>query len=179
MHQLHLALYQPDIPQNAGALLRLAACLGFPLEVIGPCGFLWDDKRMRRAGMDYLDAAQVEHHSGFTAFNAARKAGGRRLVLLTTSGEARLDEFRFTANDVLMVGRESAGVPDEVATEADARLIIPMTPGMRSLNVALAATLAVGEALRQLNGFPRQTDPRAPELKNGPMPRPQNQYDPK
>lgn len=149
-----LALYQPDIPQNAGALLRLAACLGFAMDVIEPCGFVWDDKRMRRAGMDYLDAVQVRRHSGFGAFDTARRQAGQRLILLTTTGDVRLDRFHFTAEDVLMVGRESAGVPAEIAENVDVRLIVPMIPGMRSLNVALAATLVMGEALRQLDGFP-------------------------
>ena len=134
--------------------MRLAACLGIALDVIEPCGFLWDDKRMRRAGMDYLDAVQVQRHSGFAAFDAARRQAGQRLVLLTTTGDVRLDRFSFAPGDVLMVGRESAGVPAEIAEGADIRLIVPMVPGMRSLNVALAATLAIGEALRQLDGFP-------------------------
>ncbi len=149
-----LALFQPDIPQNAGALLRLAACLGIGLDVVEPCGFLWDERRMRRAGMDYAARAQVQRHSGFAAFAAARTGGGRRLVLLTTAGDIRLDRFRFLPEDVIMVGRESAGVPPEVAAAADARLRIPMRAGLRSLNVALAATLALGLALQQLDGFP-------------------------
>lgn len=147
-----LALYQPDIPQNAGTLLRLAACLGFDLDVIEPCGFLWDDKRMRRAGMDYVGQARVSLHPSWEAFR--RGLGGRRLVLLTTKGGERLDRFSFRADDVIMVGRESAGVPDEVAAAADVALVVPMRPGLRSLNVALAATLAMGQALAQLDGFP-------------------------
>ena len=159
MRMPRLALYQPDIPQNAGALLRLGACLGVGLDVIEPCGFLWDERRMRRAGMDYAAAAQVERHSGFAAFEAARTGGRRRLVLLTTTGEIRLDRFRFRPGDVIMVGRESAGVPPEVAAAADARLRIPMRAGLRSLNVALAATLALGSALAQLDGFPEEEGP--------------------
>lgn len=147
-----LALYQPDIPQNAGALLRLAACLGFDLDVIEPCGFLWDDKRMRRAGMDYVGQARVTLHSSWPAFRQAM--AGRRLVLLTTKGDSRLDRFSFQAGDVIMVGRESAGVPDDVAAAVDVRLVVPMRPGLRSLNVALTATLAMGQALAQLDGFP-------------------------
>lgn len=153
-----LALYQPDIPQNAGAMLRLAACLGFALEVIEPCGFLWDDKRMRRAGMDYIGAARVIRHQSFTAFDAARRSGERRLVLLTTTGTHVLHRFRFAPSDVVMVGRESAGVPPEVAGAADVHLRIPMVEGVRSLNVALTATLAMGEALRQVGGFPSQDE---------------------
>lgn len=153
-----LALYQPDIPQNAGTLLRLGACLGFDLDIIEPCGFLWDDRRMRRAGMDYLDQVGVRHHSGWAAFDQTRRAAGRRLVLLTTTGGTRLDHFSFTPLDVIMVGRESAGVPDAVAAGAEIRLRVPMRAGMRSLNVALAATLAMGEAFRQLALFPREDD---------------------
>ncbi|MBI2239175.1 MAG: tRNA (cytidine(34)-2'-O)-methyltransferase [Magnetospirillum gryphiswaldense] len=155
MHLLRLALYQPDIPQNAGTLIRLSACLGIPLDVIEPCGFLWDEKRMRRAGMDYVDHARVNRHASYATFR--QSLGGGRLVLLTTAGSQRLDGFSFLAGDVIMVGRESAGVPDEVAAQADARLRIPMAPGLRSLNVALAATLAVGQALGQLNAYPPET----------------------
>ncbi|CAA7625034.1 tRNA (cytidine(34)-2'-O)-methyltransferase [Magnetospirillum sp. LM-5] len=151
---LRLALYQPDIPQNAGTLLRLAACMGFPLDVIEPCGFLWDDKRMRRAGMDYVAHAEVCRHASWAGFQRARAGENHRLILLTTRGDQRLDGFSFRPGDVIMVGRESAGVPDEVAAQADISLVIPMRPEVRSLNVAVAATLAVGEALRQLGGFP-------------------------
>jgi tRNA (cytidine/uridine-2'-O-)-methyltransferase len=151
---LRLALYQPDIPQNAGTLLRLAACMGFPLDVIEPCGFLWDDRRMRRAGMDYVAHAEVCRHVSWESFRQARPARNDRLILLTTRGNHRLDCFSFRAGDVIMVGRESAGVPDEVAAQADVSLCIPMRAEVRSLNVALAATLAMGEALRQLGGFP-------------------------
>jgi tRNA (cytidine/uridine-2'-O-)-methyltransferase len=152
-----LVLYQPDIPQNAGALLRLAACLGIAVEVIEPCGFLWDEKRMRRAGMDYLDLVRVVRHASFAAFQAAR-GPARRLVLLSTAGETRLDDFAFAAADAVMAGRESAGVPPEVAAAADVRLRIPMVAGARSLNVAAAATLALGEALRQTGAWPLLTE---------------------
>lgn len=151
MDLLRLALFQPDIPQNAGALLRLSACLGIPLEIIEPCGFLWDEKRMRRAGMDYVDHARVTRHASWNAF---RQQTGGRLVLLTTDGGIRLDRFSFRPGDVIMMGRESAGVPPEVAAAADVTVRIPMAPGLRSLNVALAATLAVGEGLRQLKAYP-------------------------
>lgn len=154
MHLLRLALYQPDIPQNAGTLLRLAACLSVGVDVIEPCGFLWDERRMRRAGMDYVDRVAVRRHSSWPAFDQTRRAEGRRLVLLTTKAEERLDGFPFGPQDVIMVGRESAGVPDEVAAAADARLRIPMAPGVRSLNVAQAASLAVWEALRRLDALP-------------------------
>jgi tRNA (cytidine/uridine-2'-O-)-methyltransferase len=149
-----LVLFQPDIPQNAGAILRLAACFGLAVEIIEPCGFLWDERRMRRAGMDYIDRVALTRHSSYGAFRAARAGSAGRVVLLTTGGEDRLDGFVFRPADRLMVGRESAGVPPEVAAAADRRLVIPMVPGARSLNVAMAATLALGEALRQLGGYP-------------------------
>ena len=154
MTDLRLALYQPDIPQNAGTLLRTAACLGIGVDLIEPAGFAVTDRNLRRAGMDYLDAAVLTRHSGWTAFEAARRAAGRRLVLLTTRGATPYLDFAFRDGDVVMVGRESAGVPDEVHACADARLIVPMLAGMRSLNVAVAAALVLGEALRQIRGFP-------------------------
>lgn len=154
-----LALYQPDIPQNAGSLLRLAACLSFPVEVIEPCGFLWDEKRMRRAGMDYLDKVRVQRHSSWPVFWNWTKEEGRRVVLLSTKASERLDRFAFSASDVIMVGRESAGVPDSVADTVQARVRIPLAPGVRSLNVALAASIAMAEALRQLNAFPPEDLP--------------------
>lgn len=151
---LRIALYQPDIPQNAGTLVRLGACMGVPLDVIEPCGFLWDDKRMRRAGMDYVAQAEVRRHVSWNVFRQAMADENRRVILLTTKATERLDGFSFRTGDVIMVGRESAGVPDAVAAQVDRAVLIPMRTGVRSLNVALAATLAVGEALRQLGGFP-------------------------
>ncbi len=143
-------LYQPDIPQNAGSMLRLAACLGIALEVINPCGFLWDDKRMRRSGMDYLDKVTIQRHQSFDVFRMTE----RRVVLLSTKAEHSLYDFKFEPGDAIMVGRESAGVPDEVATQIDHRIRIPMMPGLRSLNVALTAAMAISEAMRQLHCFP-------------------------
>lgn len=151
---LRLALYQPDIPQNAGTLLRTAACLGIAVDLVEPAGFAITDKTLRRAGMDYLDAAILTRHADWAAFDAHRRAAGRRLVLLTTAGATRHVDFVFRPGDVIMVGRESAGVPDHVHASADARLIVPMRPGMRSLNVAVAAVFALGEALRQLDAYP-------------------------
>lgn len=148
---MRLALFEPDIPQNAGALLRLGACLGVAVDVIEPCGFLLDDKRLRRAGMDYLDRAEWRRHRSWSAFRAATRG---RIALLTTGGETLYHRFAFAPDDTLMVGRESAGVPPEVAAACAARLRIPMRAGLRSLNVALAAALALGEALRQTEGFP-------------------------
>jgi len=150
---MRLALYQPDIPQNAGAMLRLAACLGISVDIIGPCGFLLDDRRLRRAGMDYLDAVEIARHSSWERFAESRAGAPGRLVLLTTAGDVPYCDFRFRPGDTLLVGRESAGAPAEVHEAADARLVIPMAEGMRSLNVALAAAMALGEALRQTGGI--------------------------
>ena len=154
MTDLRLALYQPDIPQNTGTLLRTAACLGVGVDLIEPAGFAVTDRNLRRAGMDYLDAAVLTRHTGWAAFETARRAAGRRLVLLTTMGAVSYLDFAFRPDDVVMVGRESAGVPDEVHAVADARLIVPMRPGLRSLNVAVAAVMVLGEALRRTGGFP-------------------------
>lgn len=155
---MRLALYEPDIPQNTGTMLRLAACLGVAADVIEPCGFVLSDARLKRAGMDYLLQAEIRRHSSWTAFQdwrreAGRTAGGHRLLLLTTKGEIPYADFAFAPGDILMVGRESAGVPPEVAAAADARLVIPLRPGLRSLNVATAAAMVLGEALRQTGGF--------------------------
>lgn len=154
MSRPRLALYQPDIPQNAGAVLRLGACLSFGIDVIEPCGFLWDEKRMRRAGMDYIDLVGVTRHQSWAAFRQCSRDQGRRVVLLSTKASERLDRFTFSANDIIMVGRESAGVPDAVAEAADARVLIPLNPAARSLNMAMAAAIAMSEALRQLNAYP-------------------------
>jgi tRNA (cytidine/uridine-2'-O-)-methyltransferase len=149
---MRLALYQPDIAPNAGAMLRLCACLGVGADVIGPCGFVWSDARLRRAGMDYLDQVALRRHDSWESFRKDRGPG--RLVLLTTSGAVALPDFAFRADDTVMVGRESAGVPDVVHAVVDARVVVPMAPGARSLNAALAATLALGEALRQTGQWP-------------------------
>ncbi|HMB77678.1 MAG TPA: tRNA (cytidine(34)-2'-O)-methyltransferase [Kiloniellaceae bacterium] len=149
---MHLVLYEPDIPQNCGALLRLCACLGVTAHIVEPCGFLFDDRRLRRAGMDYLAQAELVRH---TSWRAYREGPRGRLVLLTTRADTAYSAFAFTAGDHIMVGRESAGVPDEVQEAADARLRIPMRGGFRSLNVAQSAAMVLGEALRQTDGFPR------------------------
>jgi len=148
---MRLALYQPDIPQNTGTILRLAACLGVAVDLIEPFGFPFDDRRMRRAGMDYLDRVEIRRHVDWAAFQTGRTG---RIILLTTAGDRPLPGFTFEPNDVLLLGRESAGVPPEVHDTADIRLRIPMQPEMRSLNIALAAALALGEGLRQLNAWP-------------------------
>lgn len=144
---LRLALYQPDIPQNTGTMLRLGACLGVGVDIIEPCGFVWDDKKLRRAAMDYIDLLDYQRHGSWQAFE--NQIGSRRLVLLTTKGAVPYTDFSFNTSDIVMVGRESAGVPDEVHARADARVIIPMVQGVRSLNVAVSAAMVLGEALRQ------------------------------
>jgi tRNA (cytidine/uridine-2'-O-)-methyltransferase len=145
-----LALYEPDIAANAGAMMRTCACLGMDAAIIEPAGFPVSDRRFRRSGMDYLDHVAIERHASFERFETWRRTTGRRLVLLTTKGESRLWDFAFRPGDIVMVGRESAGVPDAVAAVADARVRIPIRPPLRSLNVGIAAALALGEALRQL-----------------------------
>ena len=150
---MRLALYQPDIPQNTGAILRLAACFGLPVDVIEPCGFAFDDRRMRRAGMDYLDHVELHRHRSWEAYRVARAGTAGRLVLLTTKSAIPHTDCRFEASDSLLLGRESAGVPDEVHAAADVRIRIPMRAGLRSLNVAMAAAIVAGEAMRQL-GYP-------------------------
>lgn len=153
---LRLALFEPDIPQNAGTLLRLAACLGVPVDIIEPCGFVFSDSRLRRAGMDYLDAAERRHHNSWDAYLQQRRAGAGRLLLLTTRGDTAYTDFMFAIGDTILVGRESSGAPAAVHEAADARLVVPMRPGLRSINVAVAGAMVVGEALRQLKGFPSQ-----------------------
>lgn len=151
---LTLALFEPDIPQNAGTMLRMCACLGLDAAIIEPASFPVSDRHFRRAGMDYLDAIVIARHPSFVAFEEWRKEHGRRLVLLTTRGDVAYTDFAFAEGDVLMVGRESAGVPPDVHAAADARVIVPMRPGLRSLNVAVAAAMVMGEALRQLRAPP-------------------------
>lgn len=146
---MHLALYEPDIPQNTGTILRLCACLGVTAHLIEPAGFPISDRHFRRSGMDYLDQVIIERHASFAAFDEWRKSRDLRLILFTTRGAAPYLDHAFTPGDVLMFGRESAGVPDPVHAAADARLLIPMQPGLRSINVAMASAMALGEALRQ------------------------------
>lgn len=148
---MRLALYEPDIPQNTGTILRLAACLGLGVDLIEPLGFHLDDKRLKRAGMDYVLEMDLQRHRSWDAFQHAHTD---RVVLLTTRGDLPYTEFHFQPGDRLLLGRESAGVPDTVHAGADARLIIPMAPDRRSLNVALAAAMVTGEALRQTGAFP-------------------------
>ncbi len=149
---LRIALYEPDIPQNTGTVLRLCACLGIDAHIIEPAGFPASDRAFRRAGMDYLDAVALVRHRSWREFEAWRRQKRHRLVLLTTAATMSYLDCRFGADDILLFGRETAGVPQEVRTAADARLVLPMRPGLRSLNVALAAAMVAGEALRQIGG---------------------------
>lgn len=149
---MRLVLFEPDIPQNAGTLMRLAAGLGVAMDLVEPCGFILDDRRLRRAGMDYLDQLDLTRHASWPAFLRDRKAG--RLVLLTTRAAEPYTAFAYRSDDLLLLGRESAGVPQEVHAAADARVVIPLCPPARSLNVALAAAMVLGEALRQTGAFP-------------------------
>lgn len=152
---MNLALYQPDIPQNTGTLLRTAACLDLAVDIIEPCGFVFSDRHLRRSAMDYLDLDRVIRHVSWDAFCALRQGQeGRRLVLLTTKGADIYTDFAFGENDVLLLGSESAGVPQDVHDAVDARLTIPMAAGARSLNVAVAGAMVLGEALRQTGAFP-------------------------
>ena len=153
---MRLALFQPDIPQNVGAAIRLAACLGITLDVIEPCGFPLSDKSLRRVAMDYVDQVDLEHHNSWGDFLAHPARSQGRLVLFTTRSADPYIAFEFQPGDTLLFGRESAGVPDEVHDAADARLYIPIRG--RSLNVTKAAAMALGEALRQTGGFPSRTD---------------------
>ena len=152
---MRLALFEPDIAQNAGTMMRLAACLGLAVDLIEPCGFIVGDAKFRRSAMDYLDRIELVRHRSWAAFQATRLARAQpgRLVLLTTRADRRYVDARFATDDTLLVGRESAGVPDAVHDAADLRLLVPMQPGLRSINVALAAAMVVGEALRQTNLF--------------------------
>lgn len=147
---LRIALYQPDIAGNTGTILRMGACLGIAVDIIEPAGFDLSDRALRRAGMDYLEMATLTRHLDFASFERWRHAGGRRLVLFSTKAAMPYTEFDFTDGDILLFGRESSGLPDHVHDAADARLLIPMRGGGRSLNIALTAAMAAGEAVRQI-----------------------------
>ncbi len=149
MADLRLALYQPDIPGNTGTILRLAACLGFAVDIIEPAGFDISDRNLKRAGMDYLAAAALTRHVNWERFEEWRAATGRRLILATTKASQRYTDFAFRTDDILLFGRESAGVPDHVHERADGRILIPMVEGQRSINLAVSAAMITGEAMRQ------------------------------
>lgn len=158
---MRLALFQPDIPQNTGTLLRLGACLDIELDIIEPCGFIFSERTLKRAGMDYLDMVRYRrHHSWehFLQYRAEHPEEYGRIVLLTTHASEPYYNFEFLPNDIILMGRESAGVPEEVHQTADARLLIPMNHNARSINVAVSAVMVVGECLRQVNGFPAMED---------------------
>ena len=148
---MRIALYQPDIAGNVGAILRTAACLGIGVDLIEPMGFAWSDKALARSGMDYVGAVDVVRHADWAAF--AAHSGGR-IVLLTTKGAVRLHDAAFADDDILLMGSEGAGVPDDVHDRADMRVVIPMRPGMRSLNISVSAGIVAAEALRQTGGWP-------------------------
>jgi tRNA (cytidine/uridine-2'-O-)-methyltransferase len=153
---LRLALYQPDIPQNAGTMIRMAACLGIAIDIVEPASFDVSDRNFRRSGMDYLERAAVTRHDSFAVFDAWRRRNGWRLILAETDGATSHTAFAFQPGDIILVGRESAGVLPDVYEAADASVHIPMRPGLRSLNVAIAAAVIMGEALRQVGGYPDQ-----------------------
>ncbi len=149
MTQLRIALYQPDIPGNTGTILRLAACLGLGVDIIEPAGFDISDRNLKRAGMDYLASVSLSRHVNFERFEEWRRGTGRRLILASTKAAVRYTDFSYRQDDILLFGRESAGVPDHVHDTADARVLIPMVAGQRSINVAMSAAMIAGEALRQ------------------------------
>ena len=154
---MQIALFQPDIPQNTGTILRLCACLDVTAHIIEPAGFPVSDRHFRRAGMDYLDQVTITRHDSWAKFEEWRLEKAHRLILFTTKAAGCYLDYRFEAADILLFGRESAGVPDAVATAADAKLVIPIKPGLRSLNVAMAAAMALGEALRQTRATLQET----------------------
>jgi len=154
---MRLALFQPDIPQNTGTLLRLGACLDLPLDIIEPCGFIFNERAMKRAGMDYLNMVSYKRHNSWDDFLDYRKQHPEeygRIILLTTHASQVYTDFKFQPNDIILMGRESTGVPEAVHQLADSRLLIPMNPNARSINVAISAVMVIGEALRQTNLFP-------------------------
>lgn len=149
---MELALYQPDIPQNTGTLMRLAACMDIKVHIIEPCGFVLSDKNLKRAGMDYMSQVKLVKHSSWEAFK--ENTAGKRHVLMTTKTDLPYTEFKFEENDILIAGRESAGVPESVHNECKERVTIPMTAETRSLNIAIASAMILGESLKQTNSFP-------------------------
>jgi tRNA (cytidine/uridine-2'-O-)-methyltransferase len=155
-----IALYQPDIAGNVGAVLRLGACMGIAVEIIEPCGFPFDMRRIRRVALDYIDQVEMRRHASWNAFLTESRSAGGRLVLLSTRGAVRYDRFAFRPDDTLLFGRESAGVPEEVHRAADAAVRVPLAPAMRSLNVASASAMILGEAMRQTGLLPGDEDER-------------------
>ena len=153
---MRLALYEPDIPQNTGAILRLASCFSVNVDIIEPCGFIFSNRRLKRSGMDYIDKVNIKFHSSWENFFGKQKLDETiRIILLTTKGDINHTKFKFLSNDILLLGRESAGVPEAVHIAADASIIIPMAPETRSLNIATSAAIVLGEALRQTDAYPK------------------------
>ncbi|MHA1539318.1 MAG: tRNA (cytidine(34)-2'-O)-methyltransferase [Alphaproteobacteria bacterium] len=150
---MQIALYQPDIPQNTGTILRMAACFDIGVNIIEPCGFVMNNPKLRRSGMDYLDQVSLTRHASWNKFIEKISTTGQRLVLLTTKTEDPYTDFHFKENDILLLGRESAGVPDAVHNAIPDKVTIPMHPDCRSLNIAVATAMVLGEALRQTNAF--------------------------
>ena len=146
-----IALFQPDMPQNCGAIMRLCACFGVPLHLIEPFGFIWDEARVRRVAMDYIDHVNLSKHPDWDSFKTAQ--GSKRLILLSTKAAIPYTDFKFQADDVLLLGRESAGVPEYIHAQVDARIVIPLQNGMRSLNVGMSAAIVLSEALRQIRSY--------------------------
>lgn len=149
---MEIILFQPEIPQNTGAVLRLAACFSLPVQIIGPTGFPFDDRRVRRAGMDYIDHVTYSYHSDWAEYQATGPSG--RLIAATTKGSVRMDGFTFRPDDRLLFGRESAGLPEELHTQADVRVLIPVNPAVRSFNLAQSVAILAAEGLRQTEGLP-------------------------
>lgn len=153
---MRLALFEPDIPQNTGTILRLAACFRVSVDIIEPCGFVFSDRRLRRAGMDYLDQVDLKRHDSWAKFlETTQNEASARIVLLTTKATSSHIDFKFQPTDILLLGRESAGVPKDVHDAADARILVPMAPETRSLNIAVSAAMVLGEALRQTDAYPK------------------------
>ena len=150
---MRLALFQPDIPQNTGTILRFCACMNLGVDIIEPCGFIWDDRRLRRAGLDYIDRVDLNRHLNWENF-FTHHPPPQRIILCSTKATTRYTDFTFHPNDILLFGRESAGVPNHVHAAVDARLCVPMAPGLRALNVAVCASMIAGEAMRQTRTFP-------------------------
>ena len=156
--QMRIALYQPDIPQNTGTILRAAACLGVNVDIIGPTGFDISDRALKRAALDYLPHVQINRHLNFDEFDKSQSPSSR-LILLTTQAKTSYTSFKFKPCDILLLGSESKGVPQEIHDKASHRICIPMKTGLRSLNIAIATAMVLGEALRQLNNFPSTSSP--------------------
>lgn len=156
LKKMRIALYQPEIPQNTGTLMRLGACMGVALDIIEPCSFVWNDQKLRRAGMDYIELANVVRHLSWEKFYQNQAESGARLILLDTEGAIPFYDFSFHPSDILLLGQESSGVPKAIATQTHASVNIPMLPDRRSLNIAVSAAMVLTEALRQTHQFPKK-----------------------